>query len=36
VLGEVYTEVEAAVRRALRRRTIADVLDSVLTEHPLA
>lgn len=35
VLGEVYAEAEAAVRRTLRRRTIADVLDELLAEHPL-
>jgi DNA-binding IscR family transcriptional regulator len=35
VLGEVYAEAEAAVRRTLRRRTVADVLDELLAEHPL-
>jgi Rrf2 family protein len=35
VLAEVYAEADAAVRRTLRRRTVADVLDELLTEHPL-
>ena len=35
VLGELYADAEAAVRRTLRRRTVADLLDELLTEHPL-
>jgi Rrf2 family protein len=35
VLGEVYADAEAAVRRTLRRRTVADLLDELLSEHPL-
>ena len=35
VLGEVYADAEAAVRRSLRRRTVADVLDTLLADHPL-
>jgi DNA-binding IscR family transcriptional regulator len=35
VLAEVYADTGAAVRRTLRRRTVADVLDQLLAEHPL-
>ena len=35
VLEEVYADVESAVRRSLARRTVADVLDELLTTHPL-
>ena len=35
VLGEVYADADAAVRRSLARRTVADVLDDLLTDHPL-
>jgi DNA-binding IscR family transcriptional regulator len=35
VLAEVYRDVEAAVRGALATRTVADVLDTTLEEHPL-
>ena len=35
VLSDVYADADAAVRRSLRRRTVADVLDQLLTEHPL-
>jgi len=35
VLGELYADADAAVRRTLRRRTVADVLDELLAEHPL-
>lgn len=35
VLSEVYADAEAAVRRSLRRRTVADVLDIILDEHPV-
>ena len=35
VLSDVYAEADAAVRRSLRRRTVADVLDQLLAEHPL-
>lgn len=35
VLAEVYADTEAAVRRTLRRRSVADVLDQLLAEHPL-
>ncbi|MDQ3788056.1 MAG: Rrf2 family transcriptional regulator, partial [Actinomycetota bacterium] len=34
VLGEVYARVEAVVADELATRTVADVLDQVLTEHP--
>ena len=34
VLGEVYADADAAVRRSLARRTVADVLDDLLTDHP--
>ena len=35
VLGEVYADADAAVRRSLARRTVANVLDELLTDHPL-
>lgn len=35
VLADVYADADAAVRRSLRRRTVADVLDTLLAEHPL-
>ena len=35
VLGELYADADAAVRRTLRRRTVADVLDELLAEHHL-
>jgi Rrf2 family protein len=35
VLAEVYADAEAAVRRSLARRSVADVLDEVLSDHPL-
>jgi DNA-binding IscR family transcriptional regulator len=35
VLSDVYADADAAVRRSLRRRTVADVLDQLLAEHPL-
>ena len=35
VLTKMYAEVEAAVTRTLERRTVADVLDEVLADHPL-
>ena len=35
VLGELYADAEAAVRRSLARHTVADVLDTLLTDHPL-
>jgi DNA-binding IscR family transcriptional regulator len=35
VLGAVYADADAAVRRTLARRTVADVLDELLTQHPL-
>ena len=35
VLGEVYADAATAVRRSLRRRTVADVLDTLLADHPL-
>ena len=35
VLGNVYAEVAAAVRATLDGRTIADVLDTTLADHPL-
>ncbi len=34
VLGEVYARVESVVADELATRTVADVLDQVLTEHP--
>jgi Rrf2 family protein len=34
VLGEIYARVEAAVADELATRTVADVLDQVLAEHP--
>ena len=34
--SDVYADADAAVRRgSLRRRTVADVLDTLLAEHPL-
>ena len=33
--GEVYAEVETAIRTTLANRTVADVLDTTLAEHPL-
>lgn len=36
VLGEVYAEVEMAIKTTLAKRSIADVLDTTLAEHPLA
>jgi DNA-binding IscR family transcriptional regulator len=35
VLGEVYAAAGAAVRRSLARHTVADVLDTLLADHPL-
>ena len=35
VLGQVYAEVETAIRTTLANRTVADVLDTTLAEHPL-
>jgi DNA-binding IscR family transcriptional regulator len=35
VLSDVYADADAALRRSLRRRTVADVLDQLLSEHPL-
>ena len=35
VLGDVYADVETAITAALATRTIADVLDTTLAEHPL-
>ncbi len=35
VLGELYARVDAAVAAELSTRTVADVLDQVLAEHPL-
>ena len=35
VLVQAYDEVEAAILQTLTTRTIADVLDQVLAEHPL-
>ncbi|TDD12144.1 Rrf2 family transcriptional regulator [Nonomuraea deserti] len=35
VLAHIYAEVEAEITAALARRTIADVLDTTLAEHPL-
>ncbi len=35
VLGALYARVDAAVATELSTRTIADVLDQVLEEHPL-
>jgi DNA-binding IscR family transcriptional regulator len=36
VLGDVYAEVEVVIRTTLAKRTITDVLDATLAEHPLA
>ena len=35
VLGELYADAEAAVRRSLARHSVADVLDTLLTDHPI-
>jgi DNA-binding IscR family transcriptional regulator len=35
VLGDVYAEIQSAIRTTLATRTIADILDATLTEHPL-
>jgi DNA-binding IscR family transcriptional regulator len=35
VLADVYSQADAAVRRSLRRRTVADVLDTLMADHPL-
>jgi DNA-binding IscR family transcriptional regulator len=35
VLSDVYAEVETAIRTALGNRSIADVLNTTLAEHPL-
>jgi DNA-binding IscR family transcriptional regulator len=35
VLGEVYADTDTAVRRSLARHTVADVLDTLLADHPL-
>jgi DNA-binding IscR family transcriptional regulator len=35
VLGDIYAEVDAGIRTTLANRTIADVLDTTLAEHPL-
>ena len=35
VLAEVYAEAEDAVRRSLAHHTVADLLDTLLTAHPL-
>jgi DNA-binding IscR family transcriptional regulator len=35
VLGSVYDEVDAVIASSLGSRTVADVLDRVLAEHPL-
>lgn len=35
VLSEVYADAQDAVRASLAGRTVAQVLDTVLTEHPL-
>jgi hypothetical protein len=34
VLSDVYAEVETAIRTALGNRSIADVLNTTLAEHP--
>jgi Rrf2 family protein len=36
VLRDVYAEVDTAIRTTLANRTIADVLDTTLAEHPLS
>jgi Rrf2 family protein len=35
VLGQVYADAEAALNRSLQKRTIGDILDTLLAEHPL-
>jgi Rrf2 family protein len=35
VLAHVYADVDTALRQALASRTIADVLDEILADHPL-
>ncbi|MGH3332857.1 MAG: Rrf2 family transcriptional regulator [Nocardioidaceae bacterium] len=35
VLANVYADAEAALRRSLQQRTIGDILDTLLAEHPL-
>jgi DNA-binding IscR family transcriptional regulator len=35
VLADVYADADAALRRTLHRRTVADVLDELLSDHPL-
>ena len=35
VLSDVYADADAAVRRTLGRRTVADVLDELLAEDPV-
>ncbi len=35
VLADTYAAADAAVRRTLGRQTVADVLDTLLAEHPL-
>jgi DNA-binding IscR family transcriptional regulator len=35
VLDDVYADAHSALRRSLARRTVADVLDDLLTSHPL-
>jgi DNA-binding IscR family transcriptional regulator len=35
VLADLYADADAALRRTLARRTVADVLDELLTTHPL-
>lgn len=35
VLREVYTDVQVAIQTELTRRTIADILDTTIEEHPL-
>jgi DNA-binding IscR family transcriptional regulator len=35
ILGELYAEVQSAIKTTLATRTIADILDTTLAEHPL-
>jgi DNA-binding IscR family transcriptional regulator len=35
VLGDVYAEVDTAIKTTLGNRTVADILDTTLAEHPL-
>ena len=35
VLGDIYADVETAIRTTLGNRTVADVLDTTLAEYPL-